>query len=70
MGTFITIVLLVYVFLDIILDIALLIALKRKGYTIKDLAFGLHTMLTTPRTAKREDEFMDEVYQEWDEDEY
>ena len=45
-----TIALLSYVVIDIIVDTLVFIAVKRNGYTLKDLARQLRTMMTCPKS--------------------
>ena len=67
-----TIILLVYVILDIILDTTAIILLRRKGYSLKSIAFKIKELLTFKVPLRYDDEDMAEYNEEcdgWDDQE-
>ena len=50
MEKFLIIVLLTYVVFDIIVDALVLTAIKRNGYTLKDILHQLRIMMTCPKS--------------------
>ena len=61
-----TIILLVYVILDIILDTTAIILLRRKGYSLKSIAFKIKELLTLKVPLQYDDEDMEEYNKECD----
>lgn len=61
-----TIILLVYVILDILLDTTAIILLRRKGYSLKGIAFKIKELLTLKVPLQYNDEDLKEYDEECD----
>ena len=61
-----TIILLVYVILDILVDTTAIILLRKKGYTLKSIAFKIKELITLEVPYRYDDEDMAEYDEECD----